>query len=164
MLKFIVMKSRPPKKPDADLEPGGEVVDGPAAAAKILNSMSAANRERILKEISTLDPALAGRIESNLSTFDDLLELTPQSIQRLIQEVDQSDLVVSMKIASDEIKNCLYTNMSERKREQVKDDFDNLPPVRIAQVEDAQHRILAKLEELREKGLIRSQSKKDIYV
>ncbi len=157
------MKSRPPKKPGAARESGDEFVDGPAAAAKILNSMTTANRERILKEISSLDPDLAGRIESNLSTFDDLLELTSQSIQRLIQEVDQSDLVVSMKIASDEVKDFLYTNMSERKRQQVKDDFDNLPPVRINQVEDAQHRILAKLEELREKGLVRSKSSKDIY-
>ena len=114
--------------------------------------------------ISKIDPQLAERIEGSLSGFDDILDLVPQSIQKLIQEVDHADLVVSLKLCSEELKAYLFENMSERKRASVQEDFSGLPAMKINQVEDAQRRILAKLEELRVAGLMRTRAGKDVYI
>lgn len=141
-----------------------EYVDGPAIAARILNHMTSSNKDKILQRITSLDPDLANRIEKNLVTFDDILDLTAQSVQKLVQSVDHDDLVLSLKLCSEEVREVLYTNMSQHKRMQTKEDFDALPPTQIGHVEEAQRRILDKLEELREKGLVRSKPKNDMYV
>lgn len=143
---------------------GGEFVDGPAAAAKILNHMSADNRERILNRITKVDERLAEQIEDNLSSFDDILDLTPRSVQKLILSIDHDDLVLALKLASEDAKNFLYENMSDRKRSQVKDDLNSLAPMHIAQIQDAQQRILNTLDRLRTQGLLHSKAKNDIYV
>ena len=149
---------------DKDDESKDEYVDGPAAAARILDHMNPANKEKIMKEINRLDPGLAHKIELNLSNFDDIIELTPQSIQLLIQKVEHSDLVLSMKMISQEAREALISNMSQRKRQTVEEDISALPPCRLSDVEEAQRRILNILEQLREQGLVRSRAKSDLYI
>ena len=143
---------------------GSEFVDGPGAAAKILNHMSPDKRDRILDRITQVDERLAEQIEDKLANFDDILDLTPQSLQKLILTIDHSDLVVALKLASEEAKAFIFENMSDRKRSQVNDDFKALPPMRIAQIQEAQQRILNTLDQLRTEGLLRTRTKNDVYV
>jgi len=141
-----------------------EKIDGVRIAADILNKMSSANKERIVKEIQQKHPEIAEKIESNLFNFSDIAELTSQGVQVLIKEVEHDDLVLSLKTASSEVKEVLFNSMTERKQKLVEDDFEALSPVRPVQVEDAQKRILAKLDELRTQGLIRTKSSNDFWV
>ncbi|MCB0311592.1 MAG: hypothetical protein KDD42_10170, partial [Bdellovibrionales bacterium] len=57
-----------------------ERVNGAAIAAEILNKMPSAHRERIVGRIKIAAPELADRISSNMLSFDDIAELTPQSV------------------------------------------------------------------------------------
>lgn len=141
-----------------------EVVDGPAVAAKILNSMRPQNRERIVKAIQGANPDLALRIEERLYNFEEIAELQPAGVQILIKEIEHRDLVLSLKTASANVKRVLFENMSERRQQIVNEDFSALPAVKLRDVEEAQRRIMQKLSALRTAGLLKTQSKNDIWV
>ncbi len=141
-----------------------EAVNGPKIAALILSRMKGAQKERIVKAIQNSDPAIATKIEENLFNFDEIADLPNASVQVLLQNISPKDLVVSLKTASEKVKTIIFLNMSERKQQIVKDDFQALAPTRLSDVEEAQRRILGKLDELRTAGLLRTQSKNDIWV
>ncbi len=141
-----------------------EIVDGPKIAAEILNRMDPSNKEKIVKAIQTVSPEIATRIEDNLYNFDDIAELAPQGVQTLLKEVSERDVLLSLKTASTLVKDTLFSNMSERKRQIVQSDFEALPQVRLSEVQDAQRRILKKLDDLRTSGAIRTRTKHDVWV
>ena len=141
-----------------------EKVNGPRVAAQILRNMKLSNKDRIVNEIEKRAPRLAQRITDNLFRFDDITELTPQGVQTLIKEIDHDDLILSFKLASDKVKDVFLKNMSERKRGMVQSDVESSPPARKADVEEAQKRILIRLEELRSQGAIRTQSPNEVWV
>ena len=140
------------------------VVDGPGIVAEILNRMKPENKEKIVKAIALSNPTIATKIEEKLYRFDDLIDLTPQSVQKLIGEVDHRDIVISLKTASEKAKDALLQNMSDRKRELVQTDFQALPQMRLSDIEGAQRRILKKLDELKIAGVARTDSKHDVWV
>jgi flagellar motor switch protein FliG len=141
-----------------------EVIDGASVAAKILNSMRPSNRERIVKAIQQSQPQIAEKIEQKLYNFEEIADLQPSSVQILIKEIEHRDLVMSLKTASDNVKTVLFDNMTERRRQIVNEDFSALPQVKLRDVEDAQRRIMIKLSALRTSGLLKTQSKNDIWV
>jgi|1048.fasta_scaffold17258_2 flagellar motor switch protein FliG len=141
-----------------------EKVNGPRIAAQILKNMKPSSKEKIVKAIEKQSPRLAKSIAENLFRFDDITELTAQGIQTLVKEVDHDDLVLSLKLASDKAKAALLNNMSDRKRGLIESDLESMAPVRKSDAEEAQKRILAKLEELRSQGLVRSQATNEVWV
>ncbi len=151
-----------PSYPKSNLEP----VDGARVAARILNRMSESNKRRIVDAIQAKNPTIAAKIQEKIFTFDDVAQLNRKSIQILINEIEHEDLVVSLKLASDELKEVLLSNMSERKRSLVEDDFAALPPMKLSEVEDAKKRILSKADELRTSGRIQcgTGDKSEVYV
>ena len=146
-------------RPAATTEP----VDGPRIAAEILKKMPSADQKRLVEAIKQESPDVAVKIQENLYHFDDIAELTAKSVQTLVSQIAHSDLVLSLKTASETVKAAFFNNMSEGKRKQVQEDFAALPQVRLASVEEAQRRILDKLEDLRRAGLVHSAERKDIY-
>lgn len=139
-------------------------MDGAKIAAQILSKMPVANRERLLKAMESKDPDIVVKVQDNLFDFNDIATLASQGVQILIKSIEHSDLVLSLKTASAEVKNAFFTNMTERKAALVKDDFNALPKVKLSDVEDAQRRILKILDDLRSSGQIRTQSKNDVWV
>lgn len=140
-----------------------EAIDGAKVAAQIISRMSSDAKKRVLEAINEREPRLSIKIQESLFHFDDLASITAKGIQRLLAEVKHEDVVLSMKRASDEVKDILLSNMSERKRDLVVDDANSMPPVRTSEVEEAQRRILEKVEELRTKGAIQTKDKKDVW-
>lgn len=141
-----------------------ETVDGPGAAAAILNSMRPAQRERIMKAMQQASPEVAVKVEEKLYNFEEVADLQPQGVQILIKEIEHRDLVLSLKTASDKVKKVLFDNMTERRRQIVSEDFAALPQVKLRDVEEAQRRIMIKLSALRTSGLLKTQSKNDVWV
>jgi len=131
-----------------------EKVDGPRVAARILNRIPKAQREVLLKRMQARDPAALARLRPDLMAFEDIVRLKPRGIQLLIKEVDHRDLVLSFKLAGPDLKAALLKNMSHTKARLVLEDFGALGKVSRREAEDAQRRIVAKLDELRTAGLI----------
>lgn len=141
-----------------------ESVDGPKIAAEILNRMPSDARERILGSMRQQAPKVVEQVEDKMFRFDQILEVTAQGLQVLLQSITQSDLVLSLKTAAPEVKAVLLSNMTERRRNQILDELGSLPPVRLRDVEDAQRRILQRLEELRTAGSVKTQGDGGFYV
>ena len=141
-----------------------EKVDGPKVAAQILSSMRASDRERIVSAMKEKAPELTVRVEANLFTFEDIADLTPQGLQLLLSEIPQPDLTLALKRASTKLQTIFFANMTDRKCKSVKEDLITLPPQPIKDVEDAQQRILKRLDELRTAGRILTQGKHDVWV
>lgn len=141
-----------------------EAVDGPKVAADILSRMKPAVQARLQKAIEAVDPAIAEKIAANIIRFDSIIELNTKGLQVLLKEIPHQDLVLSLKTASQTVKEILFNNMSERKQTMVRDDLAALPPTRLSEIEQAQRRIVQKMDELRTSGAIRTDSKNDIWV
>lgn len=133
-----------------------ETVNGPKIAAQILSRMSAGHQSKLMQAIEGKDSKIAKEIKKNLVRFEDIADLTEQSVQLLIKNIDHRDLVVSLKTASEKVKRALFANMSERKRQVVEEDFSVLPPIKLGEIEESQRRITAKMDELITAGTIRS--------
>lgn len=133
-----------------------EAVNGPKIAAAILARMPAAHKEKLMAAIKAKDQKIAVEIDKSLITYENIAELTEQSVQILVKYVEHKDLVLSLKTAPENIKQILFKNMSSRKKQVVDEDFAALPPTKLSEIEEAQRRIAVKMDELLTAGLIRS--------
>ena len=86
--------------------------------------------------------------------FEDIVNLDTRSIQRVIREVNDADLIYALKVASEEVKDAIYSNMSTRRAELIREEIGLMGPVKLKDVEDAQTNIVTLIRSLEEKGEI----------
>ena len=70
----------------------------------------------------------------------------------IMKEINQEDLLIGLKTATDELKEKLFTNMSERAALMLKEDLESLGPTKISEVEQAQQKVIAVCKKLEEDG------------
>ena len=75
--------------------------------------------------------------------FDNLIELDGRGIQSLLREVSSETLILALKGADEAMREKIFSNMSKRAAEMMRDDLENKGPVRLSEVEGAQKEILA---------------------
>jgi flagellar motor switch protein FliG len=107
-----------------------------------------------MASLEETDPELAEEINNLRFVFEDINKIDDPGIQLILKEIDQADLPLALKTASDELKEKLFFNMSERASEMLKDDLENLPPTKLADVEKAQKKIVASCKKLEGEGKI----------
>jgi flagellar motor switch protein FliG len=83
-----------------------------------------------------------------MSNFERIGTLKKQKLQSLLQDVTPRDLAISLKNTGESVREAILDNVSETKLKMVQEDFSSLPPMKVDDVEAAQHRILKRLEEL----------------
>lgn len=127
---------------------------GIEAVVQILNGVDRGTERTILEELEIRDPELAEEIKKRMFVFEDIVTLDNRSIQRVIREVDHDDLLLSLKVASEEVKEVLFRNMSRRMAENFKEEMEIMGPVRLKDVEEAQTRVVAVIRRLEEAGEI----------
>ncbi|GGE65575.1 flagellar motor switch protein FliG [Priestia taiwanensis] len=127
---------------------------GVEAVVDVLNGVDRSTEKTILDALSMQDPELAEEIKKRMFVFEDIVTLDTKAIQRVIREVENEDLMLSLKIASDEVKNVLFGNMSQRMVETFKDEMEFMGPVRLKDVEEAQTRIVNVIRKLEDAGVI----------
>jgi flagellar biosynthesis/type III secretory pathway protein FliH len=86
--------------------------------------------------------------------FEDIVTLDNRAIQRVIRDVENDDLLLSLKVASEEVKDIVFSNMSQRMAETFKEEMEFMGPVRLRDVEEAQSRIVSVIRRLEEAGEI----------
>ncbi|MDR3209115.1 MAG: flagellar motor switch protein FliG [Oscillospiraceae bacterium] len=120
----------------------------------IINSLDRASEKRILEMLDESNAELSEQIRQNLFMFADIAKLNNSTIQRILKEIDNADLATALKMASDEIKHIIFSNISKRLAEMIQDDMEVMGPVRVRDVEDAQQRIVAVIRQLEESNEI----------
>jgi len=129
-------------------------IGGIKTASGILNFMDSAMNAELISKIRETDDALGTKLEDNLFIFEDILKLDNRNLQLLLREVSSDALLLSLKGSSEALKDKIFSNMSSRAAEMLKDDLDAKGPVRLSEVEAAQKEILGTVRKLASTGEI----------
>lgn len=128
--------------------------DSHEVIANIFNSFDRSTESRFMSYLEESLPQSAEKIKSLMFTFDDLMRLDAAGVQVLIRQADKARLVLSLKGASEAIKELFFANMSERAAKLMREDMESLGMVRLRDVEEAQLEIVNLAKSLSEKGEI----------
>ncbi|KXS45243.1 MULTISPECIES: flagellar motor switch protein FliG [unclassified Candidatus Frackibacter] len=118
----------------------------------ILNLVDRGTEKTILEELDEDDPELAEDIKQRMFVFEDIVLLTDRAIQMVLREIDMEDLGLALKTVGDEVSEKIFSNLSNRAANMLKEDMEFMGPVRIRDVEEAQQRIVNEIRRLEEAG------------
>ena len=127
---------------------------GVDAVVEVLNGVDRSTEKTILDALEIQDPELAEEIRKRMFVFEDVVTLDSRSIQRIIRDCENEDLILSLKVSSEDVQKVLYDNMSERMAESFQEEIEIMGPVRLRDVEEAQSRIVAIIRRLEDSGEI----------
>ena len=133
---------------------GSQVSGGVSLVADILNQVDKATESRILENIDDMNPEMAEEIRELMFVFEDLLKIDDRGMQTLLKEIENDVLVMSLKTANEVIRDKIFRNISSRAAERIKEDLDNMGPVRLSDVEKGQGEIVRIALRLEEEGRI----------
>ena len=124
---------------------------GVGRLAEILNQTDGISGEMILNEIEESDPELADQIKQMMFVFEDLVLVDDKGIQKVLRQVETKELAMALKAASEEVKEKVFRNMSERAGEILKEEIEVLGAVRMKEVADAQQKITRIIQDMEAK-------------
>lgn len=120
----------------------------------ILNIVDRGTEKNILDELEEKDPELADEIKKRMFIFEDITLLDDRAVQLVLRQVDTHDVALALKTASDEVEDKIFSNMSKRAAEMLREDIEYMGPVRLREVEEAQQRIVNVIRQLEDSGEI----------
>jgi flagellar motor switch protein FliG len=127
---------------------------GIETVVEVLNGVDRSTERTILDALEIQDPELAEEIKKRMFVFEDIVTLDSRAIQRVIRDCENEDLLLALKVSSEEVKEIIFKNMSQRMVETFKDEIEYMGPVRLRDVEEAQSRIVAVIRRLEDAGEI----------
>ena len=130
------------------------IAGGVDSIVEILNSVDRATEKHILETLEIEEPELADEIRKKMFVFEDILLLDDKSIQRVLREVDNSELAIAMKAANEQVQEAIFNNLSKRLAVMIKEDMEYMGPVRMKDVEEAQQKIVNIIRKLEDSGEI----------
>lgn len=119
-----------------------KAVGGYKTAAEIMNHLDGTVEADLMDAIKELDEDMGNQIQDLMFVFDNLKDVDDRGIQMLLREVSSDVLIVALKGADNELQEKIFSNMSKRAAELLRDDLEVKGPVRLSEVETAQKEIL----------------------
>ena len=130
------------------------IIGGVDAIVAILNTVDRATEKHIMETLEIDEPELADEIRRKMFVFEDILSLDDRAIQRVLRDVETSDLTVALKGANEEVQNAIFNNLSKRLAVMIKEDMEFMGPVRMKDVEEAQQKIVSVIRRLEDSAEI----------
>ena len=131
-----------------DLESAG----GVQSVAEMLNLCDRTTAKGILENLEEADPDMVEQIRKLMFVFEDIILVNDKGIQSMLREVENDELAIALKTASEAMQEKIFKNMSTRAAEMIKENMEFMGPVRLADVEQAQQRIVDIVRRLEETG------------
>jgi len=148
-----------------DLRIRHEKAGGADKVASILNFIGQKAEKSALKALEDYDEELAKDVEKRMFVFDIIIQLDDNAIQKIMRDIEMKDLALALKVSSDELKQRIYDNMSERARNILNEEVEYLGRVRLTEVEAVQQQIAMQIKKLVEAGEISlPTSDREVYV
>jgi len=129
-------------------------VGGIDAIVAIVNALDRSTEKGVMESLDMQDSELAEEIRKRMFVFEDIVKLSNVAIQRVLKEVGNSDLAIALKMATEEVSRMVFTNISKRLADMLKDDMEVMGPVRVRDVEEAQQKIVNIIRKLEDEGEI----------
>ena len=131
-----------------------EKAGGVDSVAEMLNLTDRSTEKGILEQLEEEDPDLVEDIRRLMFVFEDIMLVNDKGIQSVLKEVENETLSLALKTASDELKEKIFKNMSERAVTLINEDMEYMGPVRVSDVESAQQKIVDVVRRLEDAGEI----------
>lgn len=141
-------------------------INGVDALANILNEVDGKTEKSIMSHIEKEDGDLAEKIRQKMFLFEDLIKVDDKGFREILKNINNDVVLKALKTASDDMKQKIFKNMSERAAEMLKDDLEVLGPVRLKEVEENQQLIIKVAKKLEADGriVVSGKGKEDIFV
>src|SRR3954467_2297931 len=139
---------------DTKVRPAFHRSGGVRAVADLLNQLDKEMSKNLLSRLEERNASLSSAVRKKLFSFEDLNRLQPGDLQRVLREVDSANLAISMKSASEVLRDKIYGAISKRAAESLREEIDLLGPVRLKDVETGQDAIIQVVRRLEEEGAI----------
>ena len=130
------------------------IIGGVDAVVEILNTVDRGTERHIMETLEIEEPELADEIRKKMFVFEDILLLDDKAIQRVLRDVDNSDLEMALKSANEQVQGAIFKNLSSRLAVMIKEDMEFMGPVRMKDVEEAQQKIVNIIRKLEDTGEI----------
>ncbi len=117
----------------------GKRIDGIKEVAEMMNLLDEATRERIMGDIERREPEVARKIRDRMFTFEELLKIPSEELQKVLRLVPQRKLALALRGLSRELLALIDGALSGRAAEALRDEVRGLGPQRLTAVEDARH-------------------------
>ena len=130
-------------------------IGGPKKVAEILNMTGRSTEKAVLERLDSQDPEIAEEIRNMMFTFDDIANMTDREIQMVLREVDTKDLATALKGSAPEMQDRIFSNVSERVSQMIREEMEFSGPVRMSDVEEVQLRVVQTVRQLEEAGQVR---------
>jgi flagellar motor switch protein FliG len=130
------------------------VFDGLDLLAQIVGGSSQAVEKQLLTDMAARDAEAAERVREVLFVFDDIVRLNDRGVQELLKNVDTRQLAVALKGADADVQETVFRNLSERARENLRDEIEILQGLRPSDIRDARKAVVAIVRQLEEAGTI----------
>ncbi len=144
--------------------PGGKA-GGLQVLVDIINGVDKATEDVVMAHVEEDNPEMANDIRNLMFVFEDLTGIDDTAMREILKKVEGQQLTYALKTATDEMKEKIFSNLSQRAGEMLKDDLEAMGPVRLAEVEEAQQAIVRAAKELEADGTITlGKGKDDVLV
>ena len=127
-------------------------VGGVDFVADVMNNLDRSSEKNIFDRLSEYNEPLADEIRKRMFVFEDIITMDDRSVQRFIRDCDPRDLVLALKGANSDVENKIFSNMSTRMAQSIREDLEITTNVRIRDVEEAQQRIVGIIRDLEERN------------
>jgi len=131
-----------------------ESYGGVRAVSEMFNRLDSGTSKDILADIEQSDTNLFETIRQLMFVFDDLLLIDGVGIKEVLSRVDRKVLTAALKGTSEQLRNHMFTAMSQRGAEMLKEDIDALGPMKIREVDSAQQQIISVVRQLESEGVL----------
>ena len=118
MVRTVVEKAMTVESPEE------EIVDPLESIAGVMRELPRATRNNMLNHLRETDEENADRIQKLLFLFTDILNYDDKSVQKILAEVDKSQLVIALQPSSEEIKNKVFDNLSKRAKLSLEEELE----------------------------------------
>jgi flagellar motor switch protein FliG len=140
-------------------------IGGIKSAANIMNFMNGENESNLIEALKKYDEEMAQKIMDEMFVFDNIMDIDDKGIQTILKEVQSDSLIIALKGTSAELREKIFSNMSSRASEMLKEDLESKGPVRLSEVEAQQKIILQTVRRLAEEGqIVLGTNTEDAYV
>jgi flagellar motor switch protein FliG len=144
--------------------PGGKV-GGLEVLVDIINGVDKSTEDTVMEHVEEDDAEMANEIRNLMFVFEDLNSIDDTAMREILKKVEGQQLTFALKTATEEMKEKIFSNLSQRAGEMLKDDLDAMGPVRLAEVEEAQQAVVRAAKELEADGTITlGKGKDDVLV
>ena len=140
-------------------------IGGLDAVVNILNEVDGSTEDNVLSWLEEEKAEMAEEIRQMMFVFEDLVNVDDRGMREILKNVDMGVLKVALKTASEDMKQKVFTNLSSRAGEMLKEDMEVMGPVRLAEVEEAQLKIVRFAKQMEAEGkIVLGKGKEDVLV